>query len=451
MPTARGSIRGIVGRSPDPTLARAQVNLTAIFAALVLVAGEAPAASVARQELSIPMDDGNSSIAAKRTCPTGAARGRVARARLPLLHVGSPATAVRRTRSRLMASSARTTPCSRSTARGHGQSGGLVGLDGLREVADTRALRDWLAARPDVSDTRIGAWGISYGGGAALNSLVAGVPWAAVVAVETWTDLYTALAPQGLLKSGLVAGLAASIPESRRDLVAPRPAGGGPWECCGGAASGRRSDRVSRSSGTVATPVLIAQGRRDFLFGIGQGSTAFERLREPKALSYAFGLHGHTPSSLSSAADTGYLMAQSRSWFDTYSAARSRPIRPRRSRSPPSASRGRRGGRRRSRARPRPRSRSPACRRSPPAGRPFARPRARAGRSRPSARRPCACRLPRAAAGRALVAVLTARTPQGKELVVSARAGFRPAAAPGRSRSAPRARRRSSRDAHASR
>ena len=51
-------------------------------------------------------------------------------------------------------------------ARGHGESGGLVGLDGPREVADVRALYDWLAARPDVDDRRIGAWGISYGGGA---------------------------------------------------------------------------------------------------------------------------------------------------------------------------------------------------------------------------------------------------------------------------------------------
>ena len=61
--------------------------------------------------------------------------------------------------------------------------------------------------------------------------------------------------------------------------------------------------------------MLIAQGRRDFLFGLGQGSTAFERLRGPKALYV--GLHGHTPSSFP-AADTGYLMAQARAWFDTY-------------------------------------------------------------------------------------------------------------------------------------
>ncbi len=107
-------------------------------------------------------------------------------------------------------------------ARGHGESGGLVGIDGPREIADTRAVRDWLAARPDVSDTKIGAWGISYGGGAVFNSLVAGVPWAAVVTVQTWTDLYSALMPQGLVKSGLVAGLAGSIPDATPRSVARR-------------------------------------------------------------------------------------------------------------------------------------------------------------------------------------------------------------------------------------
>ena len=53
------------------------------------------------------------------------------------------------------------------------------------------------AARTDVSDTRIGAWGISYGGAAALLSLAAGVPWRAVEAAETWSDLESALVPQG--------------------------------------------------------------------------------------------------------------------------------------------------------------------------------------------------------------------------------------------------------------
>src|SRR6266516_1601951 len=51
-------------------------------------------------------------------------------------------------------------------ARGHGTSGGFVSLDGPREVADVRAEFQWLAARSEISDTQIGAWGISLGGGA---------------------------------------------------------------------------------------------------------------------------------------------------------------------------------------------------------------------------------------------------------------------------------------------
>ena len=287
--------------------------LTAVVAALVLVAADAPAASFARQELSIPMDDGTS-IAATLYVPEGEmpAGGWPG---LVFLH----GLAGDRQQTNAIAEGygfvGQDYAVLTFDARGHGQSGGLVGIDGPREVADTRAVRDWLAARPDVSDTRIGAWGISYGGGAALNSLVAGVPWAALVVVETWTDLYSALAPQGLVKTGLVAGLAASIPEPRRDpsLVALQTA------ILSGNAAALRPWAAERSSlaklGSVTTPVLIAQGRRDFLFGVGQGSTAFERLRGPKALYV--GLHGHTPSSFP-AADTGYLLAQAHAWFDTY-------------------------------------------------------------------------------------------------------------------------------------
>ena len=200
-------------------------------------------------------------------------------------------------------------------ARGHGESGGLVSIDGPREVADVRAIHAWLAARADVADTQIGAWGISYGGGAVFNSLVAGVPWAAVVTVETWTDLFSALVPQGLVKSGLVAGLSGSIPEAKRDpalnavqaaAFAGNTAAVRPWA----------QERSSLSRlGSVTTPVFMAQGRRDFLFGIDQGTTAFRRLRGPKVLYV--GLHGHAPSTFP-AADTGFLMSEVSAWFGCF-------------------------------------------------------------------------------------------------------------------------------------
>ena len=286
---------------------------TAVGVALVLVAGQAAGSQAARQDVSIPMDDGVS-IAATLYLPDGAAPAGGWPA-IVFLHGLSG----NRQQMNALVEGYGLTGQSYAVltfdARGHGDSGGLVGIDGPREVTDTRAIHDWLAARPDVSDTKVGAWGISYGGGAVFNSLVGGVPWAAVVTVETWTNLYAALAPQGLVKSGLVAGLSSSIPDARRDptlaaLTLAAFAGDTrsvkPWA----------AERSSISKlGSVTTPVFMAQGRRDFLFGIEQGTRAFERLKGPKVLYV--GLHGHAPSTFP-AADTGFLMTKVRAWFDCY-------------------------------------------------------------------------------------------------------------------------------------
>ncbi len=291
-----------------------KVWVTALAAAsvLVLVGGQAAGSTAARTDLTIPMDDG-ATIAATLYLPDGAppAGGWPA---IVFLHGLS---GNRQQMNPLVEGYGFTNgPYAVLTfdARGHGESTGLVGIDGPREVADTLAIRDWLAARPDVSET-IGAWGISYGGGAIFNSLVAGVPWSAVVTVETWTDLYWALLPQGLVKSGLVTGLAGSIPPERRDptLNAIQAA------AFAGNAAAVRPWAEARSSlsrlGTVTTPVFMAQGRRDFLFGIDQGTRAFSALKGPKALYV--GLHGHAPSTFP-AADTTHLMTKVRAWFDCY-------------------------------------------------------------------------------------------------------------------------------------
>lgn len=292
----------------------ARALVVALLTALVLAAGDAPGSVAAKQDVSIAMDDGVS-IAATLYLPDGtppaggwpavvflhglSGNRQQMNALVEGYRVGEQLTAAVLT----------------FDARGHGQSGGLVGIDGPREVADTRAVRDWLAARPEVSDTRIGAWGISYGGGAVFNSLVAGVPWSAVFTVETWTDLYSALMPQGLVKSGLVAGLASSIPPERRDpsLNAVQAAA-----FVGNAAAVKpwADERSSLAKlGTVTTPVYMAQGRRDFLFGIDQGARAFQRLKGPKTLYV--GLHGHAPSTFP-AADTGFLMNQAIRWFGCF-------------------------------------------------------------------------------------------------------------------------------------
>lgn len=287
--------------------------LAALAAALVLVVGEAPASTLAREDVLIPLSDGVS-IAATLYLPDGAppAGGWPA---LVFLHGLSGSRQEMNALVEGYGFVGGSYAVLTFDARGHGESGGLVTIDGPREIEDVRAIHAWLASRPDVADEKIGAWGISYGGGAIWNSLVAGVPWGAAVTVETWTDLYSALMPQGLVKSGLVAGLAGSIPEARRDpslaalqaaAFAGNTAAVRPW-------ADERSS-ISRL-GSVTTPVLMAQGRRDFLFGIDQASRAYRRLRGPKLLY--LGLHGHPPSTFP-AADTGGLMELTEAWFDCY-------------------------------------------------------------------------------------------------------------------------------------
>ena len=201
-------------------------------------------------------------------------------------------------------------------ARGHGTSGGFVSLDGPREVADVRAEFAWLAARPEVSDTQIGAWGISLGGGAAWNSVVAGVPFKALETVETWSDLYTALFPRNLAKSGAIFGFAQSVPPERiqpelRPLVPQMIAGenlGTIREVLGV----RSSLRFLK---TVTTPSFLFQGRRDFAFDIDQAADAYRALSGPKRLYV--GDFGHAPSTFPGP-DVGTLLGEGLRWYDRF-------------------------------------------------------------------------------------------------------------------------------------
>jgi pimeloyl-ACP methyl ester carboxylesterase len=201
-------------------------------------------------------------------------------------------------------------------ARGHGGTGGLVTIDGPREVADVRDAFAWLAARSDVVDNRIGAWGISYGGGAIWNALVGGVPFAAAEPCETWTDLYSALVPQNLSKSGAVTGFLSEIPPG---VLAPELETFRAWALTSSNLPALRLLSDERSAlphlPRVTTPVFMMQGRRDFAFGIDQATRAYSTLAGPKALW--IGNHGHSPSTFP-AADTAPMMAAGKTWFDRY-------------------------------------------------------------------------------------------------------------------------------------
>ena len=201
-------------------------------------------------------------------------------------------------------------------ARGHGTSGGFVSLDGPREVTDVRAELQWLAALPEISDTQIGAWGISLGGGAAWNSVAAGVPFKALETFETWSDLYGALYPGNLGKAGAIYTFAQSVPTER---IEPSLRAFVPQMIGNENLPGVRQLLGTRSSlrfmSAVTTPSFLFQGRRDFAFDIAQATQAYRRLAGPKRLY--IGDFGHSPSSFPGA-DLTHVLELSTRWYDRF-------------------------------------------------------------------------------------------------------------------------------------
>ena len=127
--------------------------LAALATALVLVAGDAHGSVAATQDVAIPMDDGVS-IAATLYLPDGTPPP----GGWPAIVFLHGLSGNRQQMNALVEGYGVTSQgyaVLTFDARGHGESGGLVGIDGPREVADTREVFDWLAARPDVSDTKI--------------------------------------------------------------------------------------------------------------------------------------------------------------------------------------------------------------------------------------------------------------------------------------------------------
>ncbi len=202
-------------------------------------------------------------------------------------------------------------------ARGHGQSGGRSTLVGARETADYAAALSWLRARPGVSDTKIGAVGFSLGGGSVWKLLAApGTRLAAAIPVITWTSLYDALMPQGFAKAGLVAYFRSLLPDDRWDPQV--------LALSNDALAGQNVARIQRFAadrsvantlGRIRTPVFMIQGRRDYAFDMNQALTAFARLGGPKRLY--LGDLGHSPAS-NPAAERTYYLTQARLWLDRY-------------------------------------------------------------------------------------------------------------------------------------
>lgn len=161
------------------------------------------------------------------------------------------------------------------TARGFGESGGLIHLDDPDyEVADASVLLDLLAARDDVrldaeGDPRVGVAGASYGGALALLLAATDDRVDAIVPAITWNDLGEAFFPQdaqslgggetpaaGVFKQGWASRFVSTTVAQGEDDVreaagaAPavgRSAAGSPPTCAGSSPTPPRTDAPDRA------------------------------------------------------------------------------------------------------------------------------------------------------------------------------------------------------------
>ena len=200
------------------------------------------------------------------------------------------------------------------SARGEGTSTGDLTLAGPNEISDEHAMFDFFRGLPEISDTQVGGWGISYGGGQLWNGLGAGIPYKAAEMVETWTDLYSALWPQDVAKSGIVLGFAKDV-ESRSQLI--RQVESDALHSTNLDSIKTLADQRSVSSklSSITTPVYLFQGRVDYAFDVTQAVNGYLHVSGPKHLY--IGQFGHYPSTFPGS-DVDYVLTQGLAWYDRY-------------------------------------------------------------------------------------------------------------------------------------
>src|SRR3954469_6983692 len=201
-------------------------------------------------------------------------------------------------------------------ARAHGESEGLFTLDGPRELSDLRELLTWLTSTHPVDAAHVGAYGASYGGGLVWRAAVEGLPLAAIAPTATWTDLREALAPQGHVRAGIILAFSQDIPRERYGPEELTLLSAAVAEQNVAAIRAYLATRSTRAQlGRVRIPTFLLQGRRDFAFDADQAIAAFRLLKGPKRLY--LGDFGHSPAE-NPPAEFDYTALEIRAWFDRF-------------------------------------------------------------------------------------------------------------------------------------
>jgi ABC-2 type transport system ATP-binding protein len=218
------------------------------------------------------------------------------------------------------------------SARGFGQSGGLIHLDAPDyEIADGSKLISYLATLPEVTldspgDPRVGVAGSSYGGGLAL--MLAGLDKRvdAVGADITWNDLQQALFPNasggepgvfkkqwaGELFSSTLAPGEGACGRFAADLCAVYQRAASTGEPDAQILSLLAASSPKSVLNNITAPTLLSQGEQDSLFPLGQADANARGIAAngtPVKVIWRDGGHDGGTS-------TSELTSDLRGWFD---------------------------------------------------------------------------------------------------------------------------------------
>ena len=179
-------------------------------------------------------------------------------------------------------------------ARGMGRSGGLVSLDGPREIQDVRELFDWLTTQPGIaaqrsarsaSPTAAARSGARRPRACRSRRSSRRRPGPTSTARSSPQDLPNSRRRARLLAVDRQPRLPDAAADRATTCSAPEPARGHAF-------ADARSSRALLAN--IHVPTFLMQGRRDFAFDIDQALAAYVRLRGPKRLY--LGDLGHAPS-----------------------------------------------------------------------------------------------------------------------------------------------------------
>lgn len=209
------------------------------------------------------------------------------------------------------------------SARGWGESGGLIDTAGPKDVLDLSSAVDYLIANYNVDPTKIGAAGISYGSGISILGAAYDNRIRAVAAMSTWGSLVESLYAQQtprqvwgslLVVTGNLLGRMDPIIEetwnnvsNHRNIPAVTT-----W------ADVRSPISYVNQLNANQTAVYIAQNWGDNLFQVNSVFNFFNQLNVPKHIDLQAGTHAMGEIATMLADGNSHVWNNAHRWFAQY-------------------------------------------------------------------------------------------------------------------------------------